>query len=198
MPLEHRAGRLARLGIAGLLITLPFGCGKQEPEVPTPEPLVEFNKRIDEYVALHNRLSEKVGPIDETKSQEEIAARATTLAHLIKTERANAKQGDIFTPEVAKLLSTIIQRENSGRPPQVQEIREDNDAEYRTDGLPPFTPQVNEVWPTAYPLPTFPPELLPLLPKLPSEVEYRIATHYLVLRDIESNLIIDLIPHAVP
>lgn len=185
------------VGIILMLGTLPAACREREAE-PRAEPLVEFQKRIEEYAALQRRLAEKVGPLDETKSQAEIAARAATLGHLIKTERANAKQGDIFTPDVAELVTAIIQRENSGRTPQVQETREDNDAEHRTDGLPDFVPQVNEVWPTAYPLPTFPPDLLPLLPKLPPEVEYRIATHYLVLRDVESNLIIDFIPHAVP
>lgn len=195
---KYRAGSLARLSSSGFLIALAFGCGKQEPAVPPPEPLVEFGKRVDEYVALHNRLAEKVGPIDETKSQAEIAARATTLAHLITTERANAKPGDIFTPDVATLLTTIIRRENSGQTPAVQEGREDAVEEHRTDGLPDFVPQVNEVWPTAYPLPTFPPTLLPLLPKLPPEVEYRIMAHYLVLRDIEANLIVDFIPRVLP
>ncbi|HEV8599256.1 MAG TPA: hypothetical protein VGQ69_07825 [Gemmatimonadales bacterium] len=196
MQLSSRAGGLACLG--GLLIALATGCGKQEPAVPPPEPLVEFSKRVDEYVALRNRLAEKVGPIDETKSQAEIAARATTLGHLIQTERANAKQGDIFTPDVAALLTAIIQREHSGRPPPVQETREDQEEEHRTEGLPDFAPQVDSLWPTTYPLPTFPPTLLPLLPKLPPEIEYRTTSHYLVLRDIEANLIIDFIPNAVP
>ncbi len=198
MPLTLGARSLVRVGVAAVLGALAVGCGKQEPPVPPPEPLVEFSKRVDEYVALHQRLAEKVGPIDETKSQAEIAARATTLAHLITTERATAKQGDIFTPEVAALLTAIVQRENSGRSPQVQEAREDAVEEHRTDGLPDFSPQVNELWPTAYPLPTFPATLLPLLPKLPPEVEYRIMVHYLILRDVEANLIVDFIPRVLP
>jgi hypothetical protein len=198
MRLRLGSRNLVRWRIAAALGALALGCGKQEPPIPPPEPLVDFAKRVDEYVALHNRLAGKVGPIDETKSQAEIAARATTLAHLITTERANAKQGDIFTPEVAVLVTAIVQRENSGQTPLVQEGREEAVEEHRTDGLADFVPQVNEVWPTAYPLPTFPPTLLPLLPKLPPEVEYRIMAHYLILRDIEANLIIDFIPRVLP
>ena len=64
--------------------------------------------------------------------------------------------------------------------------------------LPNFEPRVNQLYPTTYPLATFPPALLPLLPPLPEEVEYRIVRDNLVLRDIEANVILDFIPRAVP
>ena len=56
----------------------------------------------------------------------------------------------------------------------------------------------NQVYPTTYPLATFPATLLPLLPALPEQLEYRVVQHYLVLRDIEANLILDFMPNAVP
>jgi hypothetical protein len=59
-------------------------------------------------------------------------------------------------------------------------------------------PEVNQIYPTTYPLATFPPALLPLLPPLPDDVEYRVVQHYLVLRDVEANVIIDFMPNAVP
>jgi hypothetical protein len=186
----------ARLGILTVLVAL--GCGKQERPDPTAATLAEFSKRVDEYVALHDRLAAKVGPIDETKSQAEIAARAATLAHLIQEERAQAKQGDIFIPDVAAHLTTLIKAEYRRRPPPVKETREEQEEEHRTEGLPDFVPQVNQLYPTQYPLVTFPPALLALLPKLPPEVEYRTVVHYLILRDIEANLIIDLVPNAIP
>ena len=96
------------------------------------------------------------------------------------------------------MLTAIVQRENSGQTPLVQEGREEAEQEHRSDGLGDFVPQVNELWPTAYPLPTFPATLMPLLPKLPPEVEYRIMTHYLILRDVEANLIVDFIPRVLP
>ena len=48
------------------------------------------------------------------------------------------------------------------------------------------------------PLATFPATLLPLLPRLPEQLEYRVVQNYLVLRDIEANLILDVMPNAVP
>jgi hypothetical protein len=64
--------------------------------------------------------------------------------------------------------------------------------------LPDFVPEVNQLYPTAYPLATFPATLLPLLPQLPKELEYRIVSKYLILLDVEASVIVDLMPHAVP
>ena len=186
----------ARLGFCTALVVL--GCSKQERSDPTAAALADFDQRVNDYAALHKRLSDTMGPIDETKSQAEIAARAATLAHLIQTERATAKQGDIFTPEAAARFTTLIKEEYRRRSPPVQETREEQEDEHRSDGLPDFVPQVNQLYPTSYPLVTFPPALLVLLPKLPAEIEYRTFTHYLLLRDVEANLIVDLIPHAIP
>jgi len=186
----------ARLGILAVLVAV--GCSKQEPADPAAATIADFNQRVEDYVALHRRLAAKVGPIVETMSQAEIAARAATLAHLIQGERAAAKPGDIFAPDVAARFTTLIKEEYSRRAPPVQEAREEQEEEHRSDGLPDFVPQVNQLYPTSYPLVTFPPALLALLPKLPGEVEYRSFTHYLLLRDVEANLIVDLIPHAIP
>ncbi|HEV8148947.1 MAG TPA: hypothetical protein VGP61_02050 [Gemmatimonadales bacterium] len=190
--------RRARYGIASLLAALTVGCGKQERVDPTAAPFAEFSKRVDAYIALRNTLADSVGPLDETKSQAEIAARATALANSIIVARADAKQGDIFTPEVATIFATLLKEEYRRRPDSVKETRVDQEQEHRVDGLPDFVPKVNQIYPTSYPLVTFPPTLLPLLPKLPEQLEYRLMGHHLFLRDVEANLIVDVMPNAVP
>lgn len=193
VPLKQRGGKFARLGLAALLATVAPACNRAPDPDPTGAIFAEFGKRVADYAALRNRLAEGMGPLDETKSQAEIAARAATLAHLIQTARDSAKQGDLFTAEVAAVIATLIKQEYSRRPDSVQETREDQQEE-----LPDFIPRVDSLYPTTYPLATFPPTLLPLLPPLPKEVEYRIVQHYLILRDIEANLIVDFMPRAVP
>jgi len=136
---------------------------------------------------------DSVGELDPTWNQAEIAKRATGLGQAIIAARAQAKPGDIFTPEIATIFATMIKEEYSRRADTVLETREDQQEE-----LPDFVPQVNQIYPTTYPLATFPPALLPLLPKLPKDVEYRVVQKYLVLRDIEANVIIDFMPNAVP
>jgi hypothetical protein len=58
--------------------------------------------------------------------------------------------------------------------------------------------QVNEQYPQVSAMQSTPPTLLSNLPKLPSEIEYRIVGRELVLLDTASNLIIDLLPDALP
>ncbi|HEX7024338.1 MAG TPA: hypothetical protein VF187_05935, partial [Gemmatimonadales bacterium] len=180
-------------GLALVVAGSAAGCGRKERVDPTADAFAGFGKRVEEYVALRNRLAEKMGPLDETKSQAEIAARAATLASLIEQERATARQGDLFSPDVAALIATLIKEEYRRRPDSVRETRGDAQEE-----LPDFTPRVNMLYPTTYPLATFPPSLLPILPPLPKEVEYRIVERYLVLRDVEANVIVDYMPNAVP
>ena len=142
---------------------------------------------------LRERLTDSIGDLDPTRSQEEIATRAVALANAIIAARPQAKQGDIFSPEVSSFLATLIKQEYSRRTAPVIETRDDQQEE-----LPGFEPQVNQIYPTTYPLATFPPALLPLLPPLPEEVEYRIVRDNLVLRDVEANVILDFMPRAVP
>lgn len=192
---------LTRSGMAVLVAVAALGCGKEPYEErtdPTAAPFADFGKRVDAYVTLRDTLAQRMGPLDETKSQAEIAARATTLATLIKTARDSAKQGDLFTPEFSAIVTTLIKTEYSRRSDSVLEQREDAQEEIQEE-LPNFVPAVNMLYPTTHPLATFPPTLLPLLPQLPPDkLEYRIVTHYLILRDVEANLIIDVMPNAVP
>jgi hypothetical protein len=186
----------ALVGAAGLTVAAA-ACKKEESSPPAADPTKavfdDFAKRVDNYMKLRKTLTDSIGELDPTKSQAEITARANALANAIIAARAQAKPGDIFTPEVATILATLIKQEYSRRTEPVQETRDDQQEE-----LPDFVPHVNQVYPTTYPLATFPPTLLPLLPPLPEQLEYRVAQHYLVLRDIEANVIIDVMPNAVP
>jgi hypothetical protein len=191
-------------GLAALLLLtgLPTGCSRRDAEVervdPTAAVMEDFSRRVDAYMKVRDSLAAALGPWDETKSQSEIAARTTSLATTIGNARAQARQGDLFTPEAAAIFATLIKEEYRRRGDSVQESREDQVQEHEIDGLPGFVPKVNEQYPTTYPLATFPPTLLPILPKLPEKLEYRAHQHYLILRDIEANLIVDFMPNAIP
>jgi hypothetical protein len=171
-------------------------CKDAEPERaanPTDTMFADFAQRLESYTTLRERLTDSIGDLDPTKSQEEIATRAVALGNAIIASRPQAKQGDIFSPEVAAFLATLIRQEYSRRSEPVRETRED-----QQDELPDFEPKVNQIYPTTYPLATFPPALLPVLPPLPEEIEYRIVRDYLILRDVEANVILDFMPGAVP
>ena len=195
MSLEHRWRSAILLGIASALVITGTACQKEETKKPDPiaGAFAEFDSRLGAYMALRKRLVADVGELDPTSSQEKIAARANGLAQAIIAARASAKQGDIFTPEISSIIATLIKEEYSRRADTVIDVRDDTQAE-----LPDFKPEVNQVYPTSYPLATFPPTLLPILPTLPEQIEYRIVQKYLILRDVEANVILDFMPNAVP
>ena len=194
MGLHRSAAAVRSLTLILAVAGLSTACRNETSPVDSMASAVgEFTERVDQYVAMRGKLADSVGPLDEEMSQQEITDRATRLAAAIQAARRDAKQGDIFTPRAATVFATLIKQEYSRRPPRVREVRGDTQEE-----LPDFVPKVNQPYPTTYPLATFPPELLPLLPKLPEVVEYRVVTQYLILRDIESNLILDVMPRAVP
>ena len=183
------------LGIASAVLGAGTACRERETKPPDPvaAAFADFDTRIGAYMALRKRLVESVGELDPTRSQAEITTRASGLAQAIIAARAQAKPGDIFTPEIATIFATLIKEEYRRRADTVLETRED-----QQDELPDFVPHVNQIYPTTYPLATFPPALLPLLPALPEQLEYRVVQNYLVLRDVEANVIIDFMPNAVP
>jgi hypothetical protein len=155
--------------------------------------LSDFKKRVDAYMTLHKAAEEKVGALDPTKSPKEIADRETALGQALRAARANAKQGDVLTPAVARIFRRIIRTEFAHRSRLALKNREE-----AQDELPAFTPTVNQIYPTTYPLATFPPALLRELPELPNPIEYRLVRQYLILRDGEANLIVDVLPNAAP
>jgi hypothetical protein len=155
--------------------------------------LQDFKHRIDAYVQLHKRLEKKAPPLKETEDPAKIKASQDALAAAILRERANARQGDIFTPEIANLFRRLMHPEVKGQKGA------ETKAALKEDAPPPKTVplKVNARYPEEAPLPTVPPNLLASLPQLPEELEYRIVGRNLILRDVHANLIVDFIPNAI-
>jgi len=116
-----------------------------------------------------------------------------SLAQNIRTARPQAKAGDIFTPAISQLFRELIEtsiRGNSGN-----NIR----ANLRhAEPVHEFPLEVNQEYPQTSAMQSTPPTLLSNLPKLPPDLEYRIVGRGLVLLDTKSNLIVDLLPDALP
>lgn len=196
MSREGRGGAFALIALASVTFALGTGCkdrGRERAENPADTLFADFARRVDSYLAVREKVTDAIGDLDPTKSQAEIAARAAALGNALIAARAEAKQGDMFSPEFSAFIAALIKEEYARRPVPVIETRDDQQEE-----LPNFEPEVNQLYPTTYPLATFPPALLPLLPPLPEEVEYRIVRDNLILRDVEANLILDYVPRAVP
>lgn len=164
------------------------------PANPDSAILADFNARLDQYVKQQRALAKQSPDLEETKNSADIKIAEEALAAKIRTARKNAKQGDIFTPQVAALFKRLMYPELKGAEGrETKQALEEEDGEVAQVNL-----KVNAKWPDSEPLTTTPPNILASLPQLPEDVEYRISNkRHLVLRDVDANIIVDFIYNAI-
>jgi hypothetical protein len=160
--------------------------------------LADFQKRVDAYMAIQKAAAKDSLPIKETNNPAEIKAAQQALGVKIRAARADAKPGDVLTPEIRnkfrRLMYPVVQG-TAGRETK-EELEED--VHEKDEGIPKkVTLKVNANYPEGNPLPTTPSNVLMSLPKLPEQLEYRIVDKNLILRDVQANIIVDFIPNAI-
>jgi hypothetical protein len=154
--------------------------------------LQDFEKRIADFVRLEKSLAKGLSATKPTTESQTILDRQHELARKIREARNQAKQGDIFTPEIAKEFRRLLGIARQGQ--------NDTHIKKSLERAEPvrLTLHVSDAYPPNIPLQSTPPTILLNLPRLPPELEYRIVGRTLVLRDVVANIVIDLIPDAVP
>jgi hypothetical protein len=130
--------------------------------------------------------------LPEKSTPEQIEAHKTAFEGTVRTARVGAKQGDIFTPAIAKFIRKTIQNEFKGK--DRQDLRK-SVMEADTKGVP---LRVNYPYPEDKELVEMPPTLLLKLPQLPKQVKYRFVNRHMLLVDRENGLIIDYMLDALP
>lgn len=158
---------------------------------PQPKIVNNFEQRVTKYLKL--RKQEAGTAPKPTNSPQQLAASEVRLAEKVKRARAGAKQGDIFTPHIAEYFRKQIAATLAG--PEGPRIRA---SLRRAEPVNDVKLEVNKPYPNGAPLQSTPPSLLLNLPRLPRELEYRIAGCNLFLHDIAANVIVDFVPDAIP
>ena len=184
----HRFNVFARILMIALGMELAFAAAFAMQNDPV---LKDFEARVNKYLDLRKR---DVGSSPRpTRSPDKLEDNQEQSAAKVKALRPDAKQGDIFTPDIASYFRRQLSSTLKG--PDGSKIRASLRHAEPVRGLP---LRVNEVYPEGMPLQSTPPSLLLKLPPLPKELEYRIVGRNLVLRDIVPNVIVDFIPDALP
>ena len=176
-------GLMAVGAAIGLLLSVD--AATQAPaQVVTPA-TVEFNKGVAAYVDVHKKADGQVPSLKRTDDQAEISSRQIALGDAIRALRISARPGDIMTRDVAQEFRRLIKADYRGRTREERKIF--------LDEVPHFRPTVNQVYPSSWPLATFPATLLEVMPKLPDILEYRLLSESLILRDVKANIVVDFI-----
>jgi len=174
---------LGAVTVASLLFPV-IGAAQAPAKADTPA-TAEFNKRVAAYADVHKKADGQVPSLKRTDDPAEITSRETALGNAIRAARAAAQPGDIITRQAAAEFRRLIKKEYQSRNREERKIF--------LDEVPHFRPKVNQTYPSAWPLATFPTSLLDVLPKLPDVLEYRILDEALILRDVKANIVVDFI-----
>ena len=158
-----------------------------------PDPFLEFHSRLNLYVQLHRTLEIATPPRVITRDPAEIMRASDALADAIVAARPHARQGDIFTPVVARAFRARIFEALAGEDTHdlLCELYEGDDFRMMRADVYARDPHCR--------IPAgLPATLLWALPELPSEIEYRVVGRDLALWDEHAAMIIDFIPSAFP
>jgi hypothetical protein len=188
---------MAFILVAFLTLTLaPAAAVQSSPQEPSQvSPAVEkFLRNVQKYVALKNDAADTVEPIRDPKDPREILIATAALADAIRIRRSGARVGDVFTSEIQSALRLLIS----------QSVRRHGDdaeslvARTRRETIPGGkAPAVNQFFPWQLGA-MMPPYLIADLPELPKGLQYRIVERDLILFDLDSNLVVDILRYALP
>jgi hypothetical protein len=157
------------------------------------EALAGFTRSIEGYAQLHRRLEGPVPTVRISEDLGEVQRAIAALAQKIRAARPDARQGDIFTPEVAAIFKRRIGEAIKN---DYRTLREMVDEENPQAGK--MRPRLNAPYPVGAPVSLMPTEVLDSLPPLPDDLQFRFMDRYLILWDAHANLIVDYFPDAIP
>ena len=186
---------VARIAVVGLLalptptVALPMGSVASDVEYTI---MSRFFRAIDAYVVHHHRMFEPLAEGIMCLPEDTLAA-VNGLAEIPREARPVPREGEIFTADVAdlfgrRLVETFYRDEYSA----ADRLTAMDAKTLTAPGV-----RVNE------PLPwgignILVPAVDIALPSLPEELEYRLVGHDLVLIDVVSNIVVDVIRTALP
>jgi len=152
-----------------------------------------FEQRVVAYAELHRRIDAGFPPLAVSDDLQMLAWRRASVAAALTAERRDAQQGDIFDTPVAAAVRDVITNALIGVDLELMlaDLYEDCDlpADYR--------PQVNAAYPD-WASHAMPPVLLNVLPRLPDGIQYRLIERDLLLWDVNADVIVDVLPNALP
>jgi len=178
--------------IAVVLGAFSYSAAMAQSSARTPKAasaFADFNERVKQY----SQLQKAVPRLRSTNNPKELEDRRHALAQKIQELRMNAKQGDMFTPQVAAEIRRVILK--TMRSPKASKIRK---TIQQGEPQPDWKLTINGEYPERLPLTTMPPTLLRHLPELPKDMAYGLVGHDFVLQDTEARLVVDYIPGALP
>lgn len=189
---------IVRLASFSLLVVTVLLVGPSAGQVPlTPRDaaaLQQWTLNLEDYFVVRELAARVAPPAQLPTSAAEVLRAEAAFAAEIRARRPGAQVGDLFTFDVRRTFRKLIARAITDH----QIVLADLLADLVSDIVPGSGgPVVNQRFPWQLGAP-MPPCLLAVLPPLPKELQYRLVGRDLVLIDLDANLVIDILPEALP
>ena len=152
---------------------------------PDAAVLQDFKARVDAYMKLRKEAVKDAPSLKETSDPAKIKAAQDGMSTQIRAANANAKHGDVFTPEITAKFRRLLSPELKG------DDGRDAKAIIKDDAPTNIPLKVNAKYPEGAAVPTVPANLLINLPTLPEPLQFRIIDKHLILVDEDADVIID-------
>lgn len=154
--------------------------------------LATMNDKLKSYLALHLKLEATLPKLPAEATPIQIDTNQRQFEKLIRSARATAKQGELFTPEAQAVIKRLLAAVFAG--PEGQELK----ASIMDENPVALKLAVNGRYPDEVPISTMPPLVLQTLPKLNENLEYRFIGDNLIILDMHAHVIADFIEDALP
>lgn len=168
--------------------------GRQQATNPDARTMAEFGERVKQYAALHRKIEGTLPSLPKDAEPAALDKHQRAFAAGMAKARAAARPGDVFTPDMQRVVRTLIGRlfrDTQARRALRESVMDDNPK----GGV---KLAVNARYPDAVPLSTMPPDILAQLPTLPEELEYRFVGEHLILLDPDAHIVVDYVERALP
>jgi hypothetical protein len=152
--------------------------------------VTDFDRRVQSFVDLRDKLDAEVSKLPDKATPQQIDTHQRELGVTVAKARAQARQGDIFSPTMQKYIRGVVQRVIDG--PAGATIK----ASFMDENPMSVKLGVNARYPDTIPMSTMPPDILAALPPLPKDLEYRFVGNRLILLDVQSHLIVDFVENT--
>ncbi len=193
MKLGIRMAALFLAGAGGLAAAQDPGGKPQPPRIPDfrlqiwGDALADFSGRMAAYAELRRTLQQGIPVLSVTDDPVEIKAAETALARRIRTARARAGKGAIFSGDIRAAFRRVLSLETNDA--TCAAVLDENPGQ--------FAFRVNGDYPKAESMSTVPPGILAALPELPPDVNYRFIGRDLILHDTRANIVLDELDDAI-
>lgn len=157
--------------------------------------LAAMNDRIKDYLTIHDKIEKSLPKLPKEASPQEIDSNQREFERRLRSERASAKQGDIFTADAEPVIRRLLAAVFAG--PEGKQLKSSIMDENVVDPVQ-LKVRVNSRYPDSVPLTTVPPQVLQTLPELTEDLEYRFVGDWLVLLDSHAHLIADYLKDVLP